>query len=106
MSGQGTIARMKQRWRVQSTARFWLIMLVFSLAGMSVVRAKPYIFELLHVPGDLPWWIDIPIWLLTVFPAYQVLLLLWAAVFGQWSFFWEKEKKMAHWFGRKLRLVR
>ena len=105
MSSDNWMSKMKTRWGVQSTWRFWLIMLVFTMAGMSVVRVKPYIFALLHIPRDLPWWLDIPVWLLTVFPTYQLLTLIWAAIFGQWSFFWEKEKKMGLWFGRKLGLV-
>jgi hypothetical protein len=33
------------------------------------------------------------LYLLLVLPLYQIILLMWGFVFGQFSFFWEKEKQ-------------
>lgn len=97
------IERMKRRWGVESTGRFWLIMLVFSLAGMSIVRVKKPLFHFLHFPYHAAWWVKVPIYILIMFPLYQLFSLIWAAIFGQWSFFWEKEKKLGRWLARPFR---
>ena len=73
-------------------------MLVFSLAGMSTVYVKGPIFNLLHFPQDASAWLKVPLYILIIFPAYQLLFMFWGAVLGQWSFVWEKEKKMGRWF--------
>jgi hypothetical protein len=48
-------------------------------------------------------WIKTIAYILFVFPAYQVLLLTYGFILGQFSFFWEKEKKMARWVVSKFK---
>lgn len=103
MTSESRMDRMKRRWGVESTWRFWLIMLIFSLAGMSIVYVKEPIFNALHFPASAPWWVKVPLYILIIFPTYHVLLVFWAALLGQWSFFWEKEKKMGRWFMKPFR---
>jgi len=40
----------------------------------------------------LPWWIDLVYYLL-ILPVYQLFLLFYGFIFGQFRFFWEFEKK-------------
>jgi len=40
-------------------------------------------------------WLKVIIWLAMVFPTYQAFLLIYGFIFGQFKFFWAKEKKMA-----------
>lgn len=96
------IERLKQRWGIQSTGQFWLIFTVFAVTGTSVARLKGPVFELLGVGPHLPAWLTTTIYLVFMLPAYQVLLLLWGAIFGQFRFFWEFEKKLMRrlWLGR------
>lgn len=76
------------------------MLVVFSLAGMSILPVRKLIFHLLHFDGQTPVWLKTIVWLLVVFPAYQIFLLLYGALLGQFRFFWEKEKKMGCWFLR------
>ena len=56
--------------------------------------SKP-LTNLLGITKDnLSEWLYWPIRLLIIFPAYQVLLVIIGAIFGQFNFFWEFEKKM------------
>lgn len=41
---------------------------------------------------ELPWWIDVVYYSL-ILPVYQVFLLLYGFIFGQFKFFWEFEKR-------------
>jgi hypothetical protein len=82
--------KLKQRWGVAHTWQVVVILLVFSLAGSSILFVKGPLYRLLHLPPDASLWIKIPITLMI----YQVLLLFWGGVFGHFGFFWAKEKKM------------
>ena len=85
-----SLERLRKRWGVPSIFQVVIILIVFSVTGMSILYVKRPVFSLLHIPQDLTLWLRIPL----VVAIYQVLLLFWGAVFGQFSFFWEKEKRL------------
>ena len=84
------IDRLKKRWGVQSTWQVVTILIVFSVAGTSILFVKPYIYDALGISPEASPWIRYPLIILF----YQVLLLIWGTLFGQFRFFWEKEKKL------------
>lgn len=84
------LARLKQRWGVDSTRRVVVIFLAFSLTGMSILYVKGFVLHLLHIPADATLWIRIPVTIMM----YQVLLLFFGALLGEGVFFWEKEKRL------------
>jgi len=97
-------SKLQQRWGLHSFWQVFLVMVVFSLAGMSILPTRQWVFHLLHFDGQTPVWLKTIVWLLVVFPAYQVFLLVYGTLLGQFRFFWEKEKKMARWILRRLGL--
>lgn len=86
-------ARLMKKWEIQSDLQYWIIMLVFSLAGMSVVWVRKPIFAWLGIGAQTPFFLKFLLWLAVVFPSYQVLLLTWGTLFGQFKFFWKFEKR-------------
>ncbi|HMP75811.1 MAG TPA: hypothetical protein PKE12_05895 [Kiritimatiellia bacterium] len=94
-------AKLQHRWGLRSGWQVLAVLLVFSLAGMSILPVRKLIFHLLHFDGQTPMWLKTVVWLLVVFPAYQLFLLLYGSLFGQFRFFWEKEKKMGRWLRRR-----
>ena len=74
-----------------------LILIVFACTGFSVLFIKQPLFDLAGITPETSPWIRIPFYIFTIFPAYQVLLLLYGFIFGQFQFFWSFEKRM---FGR------
>lgn len=90
----GLFGKLKKRWGVDSNFQVIMILLVFACTGTSVMFVKPFLYGLLGVPEGLELWKRIGIWFLVVFPAYQVLLLFYGTVFGQFRFFWEFELRM------------
>ena len=90
---QPFLERMKAKWGLNSVLQVVLILIVFALTGMTVVWARPIIFKLLGIENAGGWLKTIS-YLVLVFPLYQCLLLFYGFVFGQFSFFWEKEKKL------------
>ena len=70
-----------------------IILIVFALTGSSVLFLKGVIFKLLGIE-NITGWRGTGLYLLLIFPLYQILLLVYGFFFGQFSFFWEKEKKL------------
>ena len=86
------IKHLQTKWQV-SLFQCFIILLVFSLAGSAVVRLKTPILNLI-LPKESPLWISILTYLIVIFPLYQILLIFFGTILGQFSFFWDKEKKL------------
>jgi hypothetical protein len=94
--------RLKKRWGVTSNWQVLKIVLVFSVTGYSsLLIAKP-ILDLvgLHQESTNPW-VYRPLRILLIFPFYQILIVLYGWLFGQFEFFWNFEKKMLKRIGFK-----
>lgn len=85
---------MKEKYKIQTTYEFWVIMTVFSLAGMAIVWVRKPLFHILGIGDHTPFIIKFLVWLAIVFPTYQINLLLFGFLLGQFPFFWEREKKL------------
>lgn len=96
------IQRLKRKWGVTNDFQFAVILFVFSVAGSSVLVVRKALFALMGLGPETPLWVKIPLWLLIVFPSYQVLLVTIGALCGQFTFFWNFEKKML----RRMRILR
>ena len=86
--------RLKSKWNIQSDWDFWMIMLTFSLAGMSIMSIRKIIFPLLGIKAVTPLWIKILVYIPLFPPIYQLGLLFFGFLLGQFPFFWEKEKRL------------
>jgi hypothetical protein len=85
--------KMKERWHLDTLTQVVVVFIVFGLTGTSVVFLKPTIFNLfgmekiVGLKGFL-------LYCVLIFPLYQILLLVYGTLLGQFSFFWKWEKKM------------
>lgn len=92
--------RLKERWGISSNFQILVICIVFAITGSaSVWVAKPFLQWIgLDSLRDIDaWWGDWVYWtlrILLIFPFYQVLLVFFGWIFGQFRFFWNFEKKM------------
>ena len=87
--------KLKERWGVTNNKQIVIIFLVFAITGFSSLQlAKPFL-TLIGIPDTFePHWLYRVLRLLLIFPIYQVLLVFVGFIFGQFSFFWNFEKKM------------
>jgi hypothetical protein len=92
--------KLKEKWNVDSNRSLAIIFLVFALTGSSSVKlAKPFL-ELIGWHKALfdshwsLWVLYYTVRILVIFPLYQLLLLCFGWLLGQFSFFWAFEKKM------------
>jgi len=94
------IENLKKKWGIKGIWHFIVINLVFALAGMSIVFVRKPVFSILGITPETSLWIKILIYIPLIIPIYQINLLFFGFLFGQFKFFWEKEKKMARFFVR------
>ena len=90
------LERFKKKWGIDSTLSIVLILIVFSLAGSSIVFVRKPLFNLLEI-NDSHFALKTFVYLIAIFPCYQLFLLIYGALLGQFKFFWDKEKKMGRW---------
>lgn len=88
------ITRLQHKWGVSSALQVIAILLVFSLAGSTAVMLRKSFFSLIGFHAQTAFWLKATAYVLFLFPTYQALLLLYGALFGQFEFFWNKERKM------------
>ena len=86
--------RLQEKWDLESPWQVLLILLVFSLAGTTAVMLRKSLFLALGYTAETNFWLKTITYLLFLFPTYQLLLLAYGFVFGQFQFFWRKEQKM------------
>lgn len=87
------IEKLKKRWGVKNYWQLLLILFIFAITGIATLYVRKISFDLLGVSSDTQWWIRASIWVLVVFPSYQLLFLLFGFVLGQFDFVWRFEKK-------------
>lgn len=92
--------KLKKRWGIESNFQIIIILIVFSITGSSSLFVGKPILEFFNINNEMGWlyW---PLRLIVIFPAYQVLLVLYGWLFGQFRFFWNFEKKMLSHLGLK-----
>lgn len=90
------------KWKVTYRWELIAIFLVFAVTGSSAAKLSGPILDLIHLKelitnAALFWTIRI----LIIFPIYQLLLVIFGWCFGQFTFFWDFEKKMLKRLGFK-----
>lgn len=97
------VSRLKTKWNISTNKDFILIMVVFSLAGMAIGFERKVVFHLFGIDKD-PLWVKILVYVPLIVPIYQLNLLVFGFLLGQFRFFWEKEKRLVQFLRKKLRL--
>ena len=97
--------KLKKRWGIDSNFAIVMILLVFAVTGSSSLKiARPLLDYIGFTREIFPmdWYFGVLYWtvrILIIFPIYQVLLIIFGWLFGQFNFFWRFEKKMLSRFG-------
>lgn len=93
--------KLKNRWGIYSNWQLIVIFIVFGITGSSSVFVAKPVLELVGLDRTAfsPdfWWggfFYYALRLILIFPFYQILLVAFGWIFGQFKFFWEFEKAM------------
>ena len=87
------LEKLKTKWKLESLFQVIIILIVFALTGFTILFIKKPIFDFLGISMERGGFWKTVLYLLLVLPLYQIILLIWGFVFGQFGFFWEKEKQ-------------
>lgn len=92
--------KLERRWNV-TTVQAIVILIVFACTGFTVLFLKEPILSLIADEEDRNWMFTVCYYLL-ILPVYNIILLIYGFLFGQFNFFWEFEKRMfRRMFGRR-----
>ncbi|MFM9020883.1 MAG: phosphoribosylglycinamide formyltransferase [Sediminibacterium sp.] len=92
--------RLQQKWGL-STKTFWIVFLAFGLTGTTTAFLTRYVTRWLGMDANSEWYFRLGVRLFMLLIGYQVILLSFGALLGQWAFFWKYEVKLL----RKLRIL-
>lgn len=95
MASPAWIEKLKLRWNVNSVWQVVIILVVFACTGFTVLFLKRPILAALGQGNDKT--LITVLYYIFILPIYNILLLGYGFIFGQFKFFWEFEKRM---FGR------
>ena len=84
----------KERWNINSNWQVFVIIVVFAFlqVSTSAFSFKTHIISDRHNKYTVSLWIYYPLYILLIFPVYQIFGLF-GFIFGQFKFFWAFEKK-------------
>ncbi len=88
----GWLDSLQKRWGVGHVRQVVLILFVFALTGTTVVLLKKPVLNWLFDGGERPLWATVLYYVL-ILPIYNVFLLLYGFLLGQFAFFWSFEKR-------------
>lgn len=92
---QGFLQRLQTKWKLDSLFQVVMVLVVFACTGFTILFIKNPILNFFGVErGGGQGFLNTLLYLLLVLPLYQIFLLVYGFIFGQFRFFWEKEKQI------------
>ena len=94
--------KLKKRWNIEHNWQIIVILIVFAITGSSASYIGKPILDFLNISPEkltsFGYWV---VRVLLLFVVYQILLVFFGWLFGQYKFFWNFEKKMLRRIGLK-----
>jgi len=92
MAETSWMEKLKRRWKLDSIFQVVVVLVVFACTGFTVLFIKkPILHFLVGARGDST--AASVIYYLLILPLYNIILLAYGFLFGQFRFFWEFEKR-------------
>lgn len=93
--------KLKDKWGLESAKQVVIVLVVFALTGTTVLVIKNPVLSLFTENGEVATWAKVTYYIL-ILPIYNVILLGYGFLLGQFDFFFEYEKKML----RRMRIIK
>ncbi len=86
------IEKLKKRWKLGSAWQVIVVLLAFACTGFTILFIKkPILYWLAGEEGNST--LGTVLYYIFVLPLYNIVLLGYGFIFGQFQFFWEFEKR-------------
>ena len=86
------VGKLQERWGV-SASQVFIILIVFACTGFTVMFLKRPIVNFFVEDGQKSFLFSVMYYIL-ILPVYNIILLIYGFIFGQFEFFWNFEKRM------------
>lgn len=91
------IQKLKDRWKLKSAGQVVVVLIVFACTGFTILfLKKPLLTWLAGDQGNTT--LASVLYYIFILPLYNVVLLGYGFLFGQFQFFWEFEKRFVERF--------
>lgn len=87
MSKSNLLEKLKTRWGVTSGWQVLLILAVFAATGFTILEIKKPVIAFLEYAGVGKGWLQTTLYIILILPIYQVVLLTYGFLVGQFTFF-------------------
>jgi hypothetical protein len=84
--------KLKARWELKNSWQVVIVLIVFTCTGFTVLWLKPFIMMLFTGTKESET-LGTVLYYIFILPLYNVILLGYGFVFGQFHFFWRFEKQ-------------
>ena len=95
------MTRFKTKWNIASDWQLLLILLVFSITGSAAMVVRKLVFSWIGITAETTLLLKVPLYILILFPALQILLILIGSMLGQFSIFYNFQKRSLRFLNRK-----
>ena len=92
MSDSSWLEKLKVKWKLGSATQVIVVLIVFACTGFTVLFIKKPILQFLTDDKGNTVLASVLYYIL-ILPLYNVILLAYGFLFGQFTFFWEFEKR-------------
>jgi len=83
---------MQNKWELPTLKQVVIVLLAFSLAGPTVLIIRKPILIFLVGGMEMEWWMN-ALYIIFILPIYNIILLFYGFLLGQFDFFWNYEKR-------------
>ncbi|MDR8391975.1 hypothetical protein NC796_12525 [Aliifodinibius sp. S!AR15-10] len=84
--------KIQSRWGIQDYPHLAKVLLIFAIAGLTALYVRTLAFRWLEFNQQTPLWEEAVAWVVFVIPSYNVVLLLYSSLLGQFDFFWRFQR--------------
>jgi hypothetical protein len=92
MANGSWLARLQERWKLGSITQVIIVLVVFACTGFTILFIKkPILAFLAGENGNST--LATVLYYIFILPLYNVVLLIYGFLFGQFNFFWQFEKR-------------
>jgi len=84
--------KLRRRWNVNSAWQVVIILVVFACTGFTVLGLKKPVLNLILGEGNESGIAKV-LYYIFILPVYNIILLAYGFIFGQFNFFWTFEKR-------------
>lgn len=92
MANSSWLEKLQTRWKLGSIKQVIIVLVVFACTGITIfLLKKPILRFLAGENGDTA--MASILYYIFILPLYNIILLAYGFLFGQFNFFWEFEKR-------------